>query len=414
MALPTIGRSLQVTPALSVLIITAYQLAIVIAALPCGALGESFGYRRVFTLGVILFTAASALCALSPSLPWLIAARALQGLGGAAIMSLAGALLRMIVAEDRLGSAIGWNALVVALSSASGPTIGALILSLGPWPWLFAVNLPLGALVILATRALPTALGTGRRIDGASVALHATGIATLIAGVELLPTKLPFALLLLAAASVTLTALARRELPREVPLIPFDLLRGASFRNSVIASVCLFAGVTAGIVALPFYLQHGLGRSVLATGLYMTAWPLTVAMTAPVSGRLAKRMPTGWLCAAGGTCLALGLAAASLWPIRGTLAPLVVFLMLCGMGFGLFNVPNNRNMYLSAPRARSGAAGGVQGTARLSGQTLGAVIMTLLFTLTSVPRAPRIGLCIGAALTLTAGLISTRRSAQPG
>ncbi len=149
-ALPTIARSLSVTPAMSIWVITSYQTALLMALLPCAALGESIGYRRVFTGGVALFMGASVLCALSPSLFWLVAARLLQGLGGAAVMSLGVALLRVVVPDRRLGTAIGWNALAIALSSASGPTIGAAILSAASWPWLFAINLPLGALVLLS------------------------------------------------------------------------------------------------------------------------------------------------------------------------------------------------------------------------------------------------------------------------
>jgi DHA2 family multidrug resistance protein-like MFS transporter len=408
-ALPTIARSLRVTPEMSVWVVTAYQMAIVMALLPCAALGESLGYRRVFSAGVALFTAASVLCAASPSLPWLIAARFLQGLGGAAVMALGVALLRFVVPHRLLGAAIGWNALGVALSSAAGPTIGAGILSVASWPWLFAVNLPLGGAVLLAARTLPPHAGTARRLDLFSVALNAGAFAALVVGVDLLPTRTALAVGLLSAAVLGMAALVRREMPRQAPLIPIDLLRSGSFAISVIASVCCFAGQTAAMVALPFYLQHGLGQDDLMTGLYMTPWPLTVAVAAPLSGHFAGRISTAWLCAAGGVCLAIGLAAAALWPLHDGILPLVPLTMLCGLGFGFFQVPNNRNMLLSAPRERSGAAGGMQGTARLTGQTAGAVIMSLLFTLTSADAAPRIGLGIGAVLALSGGLVSTLR-----
>ena len=178
-ALPTIARSLQVTPAMSIWVITAYQASLVMALLPCAALGESIGYRKVFTIGVALFVTASMLCALSPTLPWLVAARLLQGFGGAAVMSLGVALLRATVPHDRLSAAIGWNALAVALSSAAGPTLGAAILATAGWPWLFAVNLPLGALVLLASRALPRVAGTGRKLDLTSVSMNAGAFASL-------------------------------------------------------------------------------------------------------------------------------------------------------------------------------------------------------------------------------------------
>jgi DHA2 family multidrug resistance protein-like MFS transporter len=263
--------------------------------------------------------------------------------------------------------------------------------------------------VLLVTRALPHLNGTARRVDLLSVALNAGSFAALVVGAELLPAKPALAAVLLVVSAFGSGVLVRREMPRETPLIPLDLLRVGSFRISVLASVCCFAGQTAAIVALPFYLQHGLGQNTLMIGLYMTSWPLTVAIAAPIAGRLANRVSTAWLCVTGGACLTIGLAAASLWPLQGGPLPLVPFTMLCGLGFGLFNVPNNHNMFLSAPSERSGAAGGMQGTARLAGQTAGAVVMTLLFTLTSADAAPRIGLGIGSALTLVAGLVSALR-----
>jgi MFS transporter, DHA2 family, multidrug resistance protein len=411
-ALPAIAASLRVTPATSVLVVTAYQTALVMVLLPSAALGESFGYRRVFAAGVTLFTLASLACALSPTLPWLIAARFVQGVGGAAVMALGIALLRMAVPSGWLGAAIGWNALTVALSSAAGPVIGAAILSAGGWPWLFAVNFPLGAAALLASRSLPRVAGTARPIDLISVSLNAATFAAFVVGAELLTTLPLWSLVLLVGAALGFAALVRRELHKEAPLVPLDLLRSPSFRVSVVASVCCFMGQTAGLVALPFYLQHGLARSQFMTGLYMTPWPLAVAIAAPIVGRIANFVPTAWLCAAGGVCLATGLLAAGIVPLQNDVWPLAIFTALCGLGFGLFNVPNNRNMFLAAPDARSAAAGGMQGTARLVGQTSGAVIMTLLFALASADAAPRIGLAFGAILTLAAGLASLLRSAS--
>ena len=128
-ALPSMAQSLNATPAISILAVTAYQTGLIMALLPSAALGERFGYRRVFVCGVWIFTIASILCATSSSLPWLVAARTLQGLGGSAVMALGIALLRFTVPPGRVGAAIGWNALTVALSSAASPAFGALLLS---------------------------------------------------------------------------------------------------------------------------------------------------------------------------------------------------------------------------------------------------------------------------------------------
>ncbi|HEV2678696.1 MAG TPA: MFS transporter [Aliidongia sp.] len=408
-ALPTIAGALQVSPGASVWVVTGYQLALVIAILPCAALGESLGYRRVFVGGALVFTGASLLCAVSPSLPWLVAARFLQGLGGACLMALGVALLRFTYPHRRLGAVIGWNSLVIALSAAIGPTVGATIISLSSWPWLFAVNLPVGAVVLLMSRALPKPPGSARKLDLISIVLNAATFGSLVLAAEFMVAQPWLGGPLLAVAAVCLAALIRREMPRQAPLIPLDLLRDGSFRISVIASVLCFAGQMASYIALPFYLQHGLGQDAFTTGLYMTPWPLTVAFAGPISGRLADRFATSWLCAAGGTCLALGLVLACLWPLSGNLLPIVPITMLSGLGFGFFQVPNNRNMFISAPRARSGAAGGMQGTARLVGQTMGAVIMTLLFSLAPVDAAPRIGLAVAAVFALAGGLVSVLR-----
>ncbi|MBP2299717.1 MFS transporter [Azospirillum picis] len=409
-ALPTIADTLGVAPADSVWVITGYQLALVVALLPAGALGERLGYRTVFAGGVLLFTAASAGCALAPTLPWLVAARLMQGLGGAAVMALAVALLRFVYPPRLLGAAIGWNALVIALSSAAGPTVGAAILAVAPWPFLFAVNIPIGAIVLLTARALPAVEGMERRIDPVSVALNAGFFAALVIGAETIASRLGLGAALMLAAAACLAGLIRRERGQEAPLVPLDLLRDRSFRLSVVASVLCFTGQMASTVALPFYLQHGLGQDAFTAGLFLVPWPLATAVAAPIAGRLSDRLATGWLCASGGVLLAAGLALSAIWPLGRDPLPLLAFMVISGFGFGLFQTPNNRNMLLTVPKARSGAAGGMQGTARLVGQTAGAVIMTLLFSLVSSPvDAPRTGLAVAAALTLAGGLASLLR-----
>ncbi|WP_224370101.1 MFS transporter [Hyalangium versicolor] len=408
-ALPAISRSLHVTPGQSVGVVTAYQLALITALLPCAALGESIGYRRVFMAGVAIFIGASVLCALSPSLPWLLAARFVQGLGGAAVMALGVALIRQVVPRERLGTAIGWNAMVVAFSAAAGPTLGAAVLSVSSWPWLFAMNLPIGLATMAACRLLPSSSGTRRPVDLVSAALNAGGFGCLVIGAEQLPSAPVMALALWISACALFAGLVRREASRGAPLIPLDLLRLQPLRVSVIASVCCFMGQAAALVSLPFYLRHALGREALETGLYMTPWPVAVMVTAPLAGRLSDQISGAWLCLTGGVLLAIGLALASIWPLHHDMTPLLPITLLCGVGFGLFQTPNNRNMYMSAPSERSGAAGGLQGTARLSGQTAGAVLMSTLFGVVSVDLAPRLGLGIGAGLALTAGLVSTLR-----
>jgi DHA2 family multidrug resistance protein-like MFS transporter len=407
-ALPSLAKSLHVTAGSAVAVVTSYQLGLVTALLPTAAFGESLGYRRVFKAGVIVFAVASVGCSLSPSLPWLIAARFIEGLGGAAVMSLGVALLRRVVAPSRFGAAVGWNALAVALASAAGPALGSFVLSVSSWQWIFAATRPLALVVLLTSRALPDEAGNGRSVDLFSVTLNAMTFGGLVIACELLPSHPVMSGVLFAVAAASLAALVRREHSRETPLIPLDLLRSASFRVSVTASVICFAGQTAGLIALPFYFQQGFHLNTLMTGLFIAPWPLATAMMAPVAGRLADRFSGAFLCATGGTLLAVGLAGTALWPAASPFT-MLPFVMLCGGGFALFNVSNNRNMFLSAPSGRSGAAGGMQGTARLTGQTIGAVMLTMLFAILPSNDVPQIAMTVGAALTLLAGVVSIFR-----
>ena len=408
-ALPVLAESLGATPARATLVVSAYQLALVMALLPCAHLAESLGYRRLFVAGVGVFSGASLLCVLAPSLPLLVAARFLQGLGGAAIMALGIALLRAALGSERLGAAIGWNALTVALCSAAAPTMGALILSFGSWQWLFLAGLPVGAVALLAARALPEVAPTRRFINAASIAWYSVAVALLFAATEVTAMHLPTAVILVGAAIVCFALLVRRE----TPIVPFDLLARHPFRVSVIASICCFTGQSAGLVALPFYLQTGLGYGPLAAGLILTCWPLAVAITSLAASRAMRRVGTAAQCAAGGAILAIGLLLSAIVPVRETVVPLAAGALLCGVGFGLFQLANNRSMFLAAPDQRSAAAGGMQGTARLTGQTAGTLMMSLIFTWNPSAVAPRIGLAIGAIFALAAALVSIGRRVHP-
>lgn len=409
-ALPTIADALRVTPSDVISVMTAYQAAVVMMLLPSAALGERFGIRLVFTIGVGVFLSASLASASAPSLPWLVVARFAQGLGASAILALGVALLRFTVSEKRLGAAIGWNALAVALSAAAGPAIGAFIISFAEWHWLYVPNAPIGAAIVLAARALPFVEPQAGRLDPVSIALNCAAFGFVIIGTNAISTAPFMAAGLFLFGILAFTVLVIRERLKARPLVPIDLLRSAPFAVSAIASVCCFTGQTAGLISLPFLLQHGLNQTPAAAALYLIVWPLSVALTAPIAGGLVSRVSTGGICALGAAILATGLAAIALSPLKEDPWLLAPLLATCGAGFGLFQVANNRNMFLSAPPSRSAAAGGMQGTARLTGQTAGTLLVAQLYILMPVFAAPQIAIGYGAAFTLAAGLISLFRT----
>src|SRR4051794_13225459 len=184
-ALPTIAHELNASAASSIWIVNAYQLAITVTLLPLAALGDRLGYRRVYMVGLAVFTLGSLGCALSHSLTTLTAARVLQGVGAGGIMSINAALVRFTYPKALLGRGIGLNALVISVAAAMGPTVAAAILARWSWEWLFAINVPIGALAIaIASRALPRTLGSSHPFDWVSALLNAATFGFLITGAE--------------------------------------------------------------------------------------------------------------------------------------------------------------------------------------------------------------------------------------
>ena len=208
----------------------------------------------------------------------------------------------------------------------------------------------------------------------------------------------------LAAGAV----LVRREWSDPRPLIPLDLLRIPIFTLSISTSVISFAAQMLAYVALPFLFQSVLGRSVIATGLLMTPWPIAVGIAAPFAGRLADQINAGLLGGVGLAVFAVGLFLLSRLGASPDNFDIAWRMAVCGFGFGLFQSPNNRTIVSAAPKPRSGAAGGMLATARLLGQTGGAVAVGAAFHVSGVGIAPHLLLAASIAALIAAGLSLTR------
>jgi len=295
-ALPSIAQALQVSPAASVWVINAYQIVVTVSLLPFSSLGDIHGYRRVYGFGIVLFTLASGLCALAPDLETLVAARILQGIGSAGIMSVNTALVRTIFPRAELGRGMGLNTMVVATSLALGPTTSAAVLALADWHWLFLVNVPLGLVAMATWRFLPATPPGAHRFDIPSALLNAATLGLFIAGLDWFGhgTAVVPGLLLLAAALVVGWVFVKRQLALAAPMLPVDLFRRPAFALAVATSICSYMGQTTAYVALPF-LFHAGGASEIGTGLLMTPWPVAVMIVSPFAGRLSDRFPAGLL-----------------------------------------------------------------------------------------------------------------------
>lgn len=409
-ALPTIAKDLDATPATSIWVVNAYQLAIVVLMLPFASLGEILGYQRIYRMGLTVFTLASLACALSGSLAGLTASRIVQGVGAAGVLSVNTALVRFVWPRDLLGRGIAVNALVVAMSAALGPTVAAAILSVADWPWLFAVNVPLGIAALAMTSSLPRVPGARRRFDILSAVLNAMFFGLLVIAIDGAGHRESVSGVLaeFAAAIAAGVALFLRQLPQTSPLLPIDLLRIPFFALSVATSICSFTAQMLAYVSLPFLFEDVLMHDAVDTGLLMTPWPLMTGLTAQLAGRLADRYSAGLLGGIGMLVFALGLSLLALMPAHPGTASIIWRMLICGFGFGMFQTPNNRAIISSAPRGRSGGASGMLGTARLLGQTVGAALVALAFTLFEA-QATTIALGAAAAIALFAAVVSFTR-----
>ncbi len=380
-ALPTIAADLNVDASSSVWIVNAYQVAIMLSLLPLSAVGDIFGYKRVYLAGLALFGIASLGCALAPSLLALTWMRVMQGLGAAGVMSVNMALVRFIHPINRLGHGIGINAVIIAVSAAAGPTIASSILAFAPWPWLFAIKVPIAIIAIaIGIYALPETPRATHPFDVVSAILSTITFGSLIAFLDGFSRPTP-PMLIAAELALTLTAgfvLYRRQLRMVLPLLPVDLLRIPMFTLSISTSICSFLAQTLAFIALPFHLQ-AIGYSAVDIGLLMTPWPIATAIFAPISGKLSDRYPAGLLGLLGLAAFAIGLAALAILSDRTSMSDVAWRMAIAGAGFGLYQSPNNRTIQASAPRTRSGGASGMQAMARLLGQTVGAALTALIF-----------------------------------
>jgi DHA2 family multidrug resistance protein-like MFS transporter len=217
-------------------------------------------------------------------------------------------------------------------------------------------------------------------------------------------------LIALATALVLGFLLARRQADHPAPMLPIDLFRRPLFALSALTAVCSFSVQGLGFVALPFYFEDILQRSQVETGFFMTPWPLVVAIMAPIGGRLSDRYPAGLLGGLGLMLLGVGMGLLAMLPANPGVANIVWRMVICGLGFGLFQTPNMRAIMSSAPPHRSGSASGIVATARLIGQTTGAALAALCFGLAGREGAT-VALALGGGFAALGSVMSFLRLA---
>jgi MFS transporter, DHA2 family, multidrug resistance protein len=409
-ALPTIARDLNVDSSSAVLVVTVYQLTLVMLLLPFSALGDLIGLKRLYQAGQLLFTVATILCFFAKSLPFLLVVRVLQSIGAAAALSVMSALIRQIYPASHLGRGLGINSVVVSIAGALAPTAGGLILGFARWPWVFAAGAPFAVLSLWLGRAtLPDVPPRPGRYNLAGAMLNMATFGLLISGLEALvhgssPVVSAAIVLVGIGFAIGLVLHERRE---PVPIMPVDLLGRPVLALSTAGAFLAFVASMTLLLSLPFRLQHGYGLSPSQVGAMIAPWPLTTMIVAPSAGALSDRYPAGLLGGFGMAIATTGLLLLAYLPPAPHYGDIAWRMALTGAGFGLYLSPNARLIVGSAPRARAASAGGLISTTRLTGQTLGATLVAALLALgLGTSRAPAL---IAAGLTIVAAICSLAR-----
>jgi DHA2 family multidrug resistance protein-like MFS transporter len=405
-ALPSISRSFASDDAATVWVVNAYQLAATIFLLPVASLAEAVGLKRVYAIGLAVFVIASLGCAFAPTLPVLMIARVIQGAGAAGVAVAGVASVRVIYPQRMVGKGLALVALSVAIPGALGPTIAAAILAVANWPWLFLVNIPFGFAVPLFLANAPQDIRVVRSLDLIGTALNALAFGLLGVGVGMLGTSdLRIALGVIVVGIACFVLFVRQQLQHPSPMLPFDLFRIRLFSLSVWTSICSYAAQILAYVSLPFLFETRLHLSAVATGFLITPWPLMTAISAPIAGRLTSRYRASVISGIGLGLLAGGLLLMAFLSATPPKWDVVWRLALCGIGFGLFQTPNNIAMMTAGPIGRSGAASGMNAAARYVGWSLGSALVALIFGLDG-DQGAMLCLIVGAGFALVGAATS--------
>jgi EmrB/QacA subfamily drug resistance transporter len=365
-------------------VVDAYTLGLAGILMTAATLGDRIGRRRVFTLGLATFTAASGGCAVAGSPLVLDAVRGVQGIGGALIMGTSLPLLHAAFTTPAgRARAIGAFGATLAAATAIGPLVGGLLVGGPGWRWIFLLNLPIGLLTLVATRRLAESrAGTARRADWPGTLLLTGGLLALLLGlVRGNPDgwSSPRVTLLLGVGGLALVGFLVREVTAREPMLELSMLRRPAYAGVVVGAFVMGSSLLASTTYLALYLQNGLGYGPLSVGLRFL--PLTIAafVAAPLAAELLHRVPLGWLVAASLTLVAVGMLGMSCLDASSGYASLAGWFIPAGLGFGASGAVLSAGALAGAEQAKAGMASGLMNTMRQVGLAAGVAGLGALF-----------------------------------
>jgi EmrB/QacA subfamily drug resistance transporter len=394
--LPTLQSDLH-TDLINILwVLLSYTLASAVLLLSVGRLADLIGNKRIYLLGYLVFGLGSLLCALATNVWVLIAARFVQGIGGALLISNTSAIITHTFPRRELGRALGVASLAFSVGTTLGPVVGGVLTDAFNWHWAFWFNVPLAAIgLFLAARylhnevgarkptpAVPAGGAAGERFDWIGAVLLAVSLSALLYFVSLGPLYGWSSARILGALALSLVTAALfiiRQLMTPQPLLQLRLFNNRLFTMANLSASLASMGMIAVLFLMPFYLEDVLRYSLFLSAVLLTPYPVTMLIVAPISGWLSDRLGSRTLGTLGMALSALSLAWMSTLTIHSSYSDVAIRLVLLGLGMGLFQSPNNSAVMSSAPASQRGVASALLGTMRNLGTMLGIGITGAVF-----------------------------------
>ncbi|MEW6574274.1 MAG: MFS transporter [Bacillota bacterium] len=382
-AVPFIGAYFNARMSVVEWVLMSFLLVISTLLLTFGRLGDMYGFKRIYLLGALIFTASSVLCGVAPSIFVLIIFRIAQGIGAAMVMAVGPAMITSAFPPQERGKALGFLGVFVASALGFGPTFGGLLLKLADWRFLFFVNIPLCALVIVwSYMVLPQRPRTQQSFDlpGAVSVFFALGSLLLVLSHgEEWGWSSDAALGLLAFAAVFFSIFIWRELTCATPMIDLRFFKNRLFSAAATSAVLNFVVQYMVVFLLPFYFKDVLELDAARAGMLLSSFPLVILVVSPLSGTLSDRIGSRGLSSFGMAVSALSLILLSRLTPQSGLFQIVFPLILLGLGNGIFQSPNSSVLMGSVPRTHLGIAGGILATARNAGMVMGVALAGAVF-----------------------------------
>ena len=386
--LPTLQSDLH-TDLINILwVLLAYTLASAVLLLSVGRLADLIGNKRIYLLGYLIFGLGSTLCALAPNVGILIAARAIQGIGGALLMANTSAIITHTFPKKELGRALGIASATFSVGTTLGPIVGGLLTDAINWHWAFWFNVPLAVIgLVMAALYLHSEVGARttahqEQFDWVGAVLLAISLAALLFFVSLGPLYGWASVRMLGALTIFIVAAVLfvvRQLSAPQPLLQLRLFQNRLFTMANLSAAFASMGMIAVLFLMPFYLEDVLHHSLFESAILLTPYPLTMLIVAPISGWLSDRLGSRTLGTIGMALSALSLLWMSSLTTTSTYGDVAIRLVVLGLGMGLFQSPNNSAVMSSAPSTQRGVASAVLGTMRNLGTMLGIGITGAVF-----------------------------------